>query len=189
MLLCVAAEHIAETVRRRFKFKYCSGDCTTIKAELYINQEFIAALNSLAHSTQCQTFPGCGVTNISVECSQRDTFSVKRNCKHNVQITFDLYINLRDDAIVDAMKLWDEILDTFKKMMEFVRQSIVRGQFHLAVTPRRVKPDSFEDFRPYFQCPPGSLPRNETLTCSMLFTTQHSDNLLFDRFVAQCFLN
>ena len=190
--MCVAAKHLAETVRRRFKFKYCSGDCTTKKAQFYINQEFVDALNSSsAYSTHCQTFTGCGVTNVSVECSQRYTRSMKRNCTHNFQITFG--INLRDDAVVDAMKLWAEIQDTFKKMMESVRQIIERGQFHLAVThlPKRVKPVSFEEvnFRPHFQCPPGSLPRDETLTCRMSITTQQSHNSLFDLFVAQYFLD
>ena len=192
--MCVAAKHAAETVRRLFKFKYCSGDCMTKKAQLHINQEFVAALNSSsAYSTHCQTFPGCGVTNISVECSQRNTRSMKRNCTHNFQITFGLYINLRVDAVVDATKLWAEIQDTFKKMMESVRQLIERSQFHMAVThlPKRVKPDSFEEVnvKPHLQCPPGSLPRYETLTCSMLFTTQQSHNSLFDLFVAQYFLD
>ena len=171
--MCVAAKYKAETVMHLHKLEYCSGDCTTKEAQLFIKQEFVAALNSSsAYSTHCQKYTGCGVNNISVECSQvtrrkRVTHSVKRNCTHNVRIVFELFIKMRDEALFDAAKLLVEIEDTFTKMRESIRQTIDTGQLDLAVT------DSFENVysKPYFQCPPGSLANNETLTCRMSITT------------------
>jgi len=178
--VCVAAKYKAVIINPN-KLEYCIGDCTTKEEQVFIAQEFIAVLNSSsAYSTHCQTFTGCGVTNFSLQCSQvtrrkRDTRSVNRNCTHNAQITFALFIKVRDEELLDADKRWAEIQDTLSKMREYIRQSIDNGQLDLTVT------DSFEIvyFRPHFQCPPGSLPSNETLTCRMSITTQHSDNALF----------
>ena len=181
--MCIAVKYKADTALKTYTLEYCSGDCTTKDAQVFIKQAFIGALNSSsAYSTHCQNFTGCGVNNISVECSQvtrrkRDTRSVKRNCTHNDQITFDLFIKLRDEVVFDATKMWGDITDVFKKMSEDIGQSIGSGQFDLAVTglPMQVKPDSL--FR--LSCPPGSLPRFATFTCCMSITTQHSDNSLF----------
>ena len=187
--MCIAVKYKTDTALKTYTLEYCSGDCTTKDAQLFIKQAFIAALNSSsAYSTHCQNFTGCGVNNISVECSQvtrrkRDTRSVKRNCTHNVQITFDLFIKLRSWVVLKANKLSADIRRVFKKMSEDIRQSIDSGQLDLAVTglPMQVKPDSLEkvDYHSRLLCPPGSLPRKSTFTCRKSMTTKHSDNSLF----------
>jgi len=187
--VCVAAKHNAEGVRLRSKLQYYSGDCTTKETQLYIKQEFIAALNSSsAYSTLCRAFPGCGVDNVLVKCGEvtrrkRYTHIVKRSSTHNVQVTFDFFIKLRDEADVDATDLWDEIEDTFEKMKDSVRQSIDSGRLNLTVrdVSMQIKPNSFEavDSEAQLQCPTGALPRDDSFTCGMSLTTQYSDNSSF----------
>ena len=190
--MCVAAKYKADTVIHPYTLDYCSGDCTTKRAQVFIAQEFIAAVySSLANSTHCENFTGCGIINISVECTEvtqrkRDTRSVKRNCTHNVQIAFDFFIKMRDEELLDASDFWVEVTDTFTKMVESIGQSIDSGQLDLAVTglPMQVKPDSLQvvKYWCHLLCPPGSLPTDKSLTCRMSITIQLSDNLVF-RFV------
>ena len=179
VVICVAAKHVSERARLRSKLQYYSGDSTNNETQLYIKQEFIAALNSSSsYNNLCRAFPACGVDNVLVECGEvtrrkREPFRVKRDLTHNVQITFDFFIKLRDEATVDAGKLWEETEDTFEKMKESVRQSIDSGRLDLTVSDLQIKPESFEavDSEAQLQCPPGSIPRDASFTCGMSMTS------------------
>ena len=180
VFVCVAAKHNAERVRLRSKLQYYSGDCTTKETQFYIKQEFIAALNSSSdYNTLCRAFPACGVDNVLVECGvvtrrKRDTRRVKRDSTHNVQIKFDLFIKLREESNVDAVNLWEETENTFEKMKESVRQSIDNGRLNLTVRDlsMQIRPHSFEavDSEAQLQCPPGSIPRDDSFTCGTSIT-------------------
>ena len=185
VVLRFVARHNPSKLRLGNKVRYYSGNCSSEQAQQHIKQEFISSLNSSGYNVLCRDYPGCGVDNVLVECgevtrekrdlSQTTTLHrVKRAATHEVAITFDFFIELRDEATANAQQKWKDIDGTLEKMKESTLQS---GQLNLSIRdfPMQMKPDSFEtvDFEAQLQCPPGSVPRDDSFTCGRSFTIFH----------------
>ena len=176
--------HNPNRLRLGSKVRYFSGDCSSQQVQKQIKQEFISTLNSSAYSELCRDYPGCGVDKVLVECGEvtrekRDLSRVRRDYTHEVQVTFDFFIELRDEATANAQQKWQQLENTLEKMKDSTRQ---RGRLNLSIRDFtiQVMPDSFEtvDFEAQLQCPPGSVPRDDSFTCGRSFTL-HSCVRLF----------
>ena len=173
--------HNPNRLRLGSKVRYFSGDCSSQQVQKQIKQEFISTLNSSAYGELCRDYPGCGVDKVLVECGEvtrekRDLsrtttwHRVKRAATHEVAITFDFFIELRDEATANAQQKWQQLENTLDNMKDSTQQS---GRLNLSIRdfPMQMKPDSFEtvDFEAELQCPPGSVPRDDAFTCGRSF--------------------
>ena len=99
------------------------------------------------------------------------TGRVKRSYTHELEITFDFFIELHHDPDVDANKRWAEIFDTFAAMKNNTQQKIASGQLNLEIEnfPTEIDAASYRTGNPTLQCPPNSQPEYATFSCGKSF--------------------
>ena len=95
------------------------------------------------------------------------TIRIKRDYTHEVQVTFDFFLELRDEPDVSAQDKWTRIESTLDDMGNYMKNDIADGGLSLEIDnfPMQIEPDTFKRDYAELQCPPGSLARDDTFTC------------------------
>ena len=95
----------------------------------------------------------------------------KRDCTHELFISFDFFIELRDEPDVSAVDKWVEIEATFDEMVKVTESSIENGTLNLEIEnfPMQLDTTSFRFGESELYCPPGSTAQDDRFTCGTSF--------------------
>ena len=95
----------------------------------------------------------------------------KRDYTHELFISFDFFIELRDEPDVSAVDKWDEIEATFDEVVEVTESNIKNGTLNLEIEnfPMQLDTESFRFDESELYCPPGSIAQDDRFTCGTSF--------------------
>ena len=95
----------------------------------------------------------------------------KRDYTHELFISFDFFIELRDEPDVSAVDKWDKIVATFDEVMEVTESSIENGTLNLEIEnfPMQLDTTSLRVEESELYCPPGSIAQDDRFTCGTSF--------------------